>query len=324
MSSEGNQYIAPEDQKEFWNQYSLEAMRLAWKNGEKKRTFVCRGFLHGEWRYISVSAYFKKSKIQGGYAILAFQDVDEQTKREKERTQNDRRMAAIIKSRYSTLNTVDLETGIGERIWLREGERNSRREGKYDESIWRALKLVVADADKESFQQAFLLENLRKKAKDIQDYKEEIYQYRHKGDAVRWIEAHILYIRQGKKIVVNILGRDITAEKQAEEQARRDSMEKISIINSLSSMFFATYYIDFENDSFRPVTQKAEVGSVLGDERNYTQAARMYAEKFIHPDDREEYLEHMDHQRLMDALSREHPLTAFEYRMALDASGRKA
>ncbi|MDO5350622.1 MAG: response regulator, partial [Lachnospiraceae bacterium] len=324
MNGDGNQYIAPEDQKEFWNQFSLDAMRAAWKNGEKKRTFVCRGFLYGEWRYISVSAYFKKSKMQGGYAILAFQDVDEQTKREKERTHNDRRMAAIIKSRYNTLNTVDLETGIGERISLGEGNLNSRREGVHDDYIQRALDQVVAEEDKESFRKTFLLENLRKRAEDTQDYKEEIYQYRYKGFPMRWIEAHILYIRQGKKMVVNILGRDITAEKQAEEQARKDSLEKISIINSMSSMFFATYYIDFENDSFRPVIQKAEVGSVLGDERNYTQAARMYAEKFIHPDDREEYLKHVDHQRLMDTLSRKHPLTAFEYRTAPDLKKRKA
>lgn len=44
-----------------------------------------------------------------------------------------------------------------------------------------------------------------------------------------------------------------------------------SIINSLSSMFFAAYYIDLEKDTFQPVTQEEEVVDVLGDERNYTQ-----------------------------------------------------
>lgn len=321
---EGVGYIAPEDQKEFYNQYSLEAMRQAWENGEKKRTFVCRGLLYGEWRYISVSAFFKESREQGGYAILTFQDVDERTKKDMERTRNDRRMAAIIKSRYSILNTVNLETGICERIYLREGNPGKHLEGDYDYYVRKALKESVAEADKESFKEALLLERLREKAEAVQDFQEEICQYRHKGNPMLWVEEHVLYIRQGKKTIVNILGRDITAEKLAEEKARRDSLEKAAIINSLSSMFFATYYMNLENDSFRPVTQKTEVGNVLGDERNCTQALQTYAQKFVHPDDREEYLEQISYQKLLHTLSREHPLLAFEYRMVPDSNNRKA
>lgn len=79
-------------------------------------------------------------------------------------------------------------------------------------------------------------------------------------------------------------------------------------------MFFATYYLDLENDTFRPVTQKAEVGSVLGDEKNCTQGFLLYAQNFVHPDDREEYLANISHKNLCNTLSREHPLIAFEYR----------
>ncbi|MBP3477764.1 MAG: response regulator [Lachnospiraceae bacterium] len=317
-------YIAVEDQKEFAHKFSLAAMRQAWKSGEKKRTFLCQALLYGEWRYISVSAYFKESQKQGGYAILAFQDVDERTKKEMERTRNDRRMAAIIKSRYSILNTVDLETGVCERIYLGEGNSGRRVEGDYSYYIQMALDESVAEADKEKFENMFLLENLRRKAENIQDFKEEICQYRHKGTPVLWVEEHVLYIRQGNKTVVNILGRDITSEKLAEEYAYRDSLEKVSIINSLSSMFFATYYMDLEHDSFRPVTQKAEVGNVLGDERNCTQALHVYAQNFIHPDDQEEYLEQLNTQNLLGTLSKEHPIKAFEYRMVPDEHNRRA
>lgn len=48
-------------------------------------------------------------------------------------------------------------------------------------------------------------------------------QYRHKGDSLLWTEEHVLYIRQGEKTVVNILGRDITSEKLAEEHAYREA-----------------------------------------------------------------------------------------------------
>lgn len=316
------EYIASEDQEEFFHKFSLDAMRQAWENDEKKRTFVCKAFLYGEWRHISVTAYFKENQRQGGYAILTFQDVNEQTKKNMERTWNDRRMAAIIRLRYSILNIVDLESGICERIYLREGNPGKREEGDYSYYIQKALDEFVAGEDKESFRNTFLLENLRKKAEDVQNFKEEIFQYRCKGSSTLWVEEQVLYIRQGNKTVVNILGRDITSEKLEEERTRRDVQEKASIINSLSSMFFATYYLDLENDTFRPVTQKVEVGSVLGDERNCTQAFRLYAQNFVYPDDREEYLAYVSHENLRNTLSREHPLIAFEYRRLPDQNNR--
>lgn len=320
----GAGYISPEDQANVYNQLSLESMRTAWENGEKKKTILCRLFLYGEWRYVSISAYFKENKKQGGYAILTFQDVDEQTRRDMERTRNDQRMATIIKSRYSILNTIDLETGICERVYLREGLTGRREEGDYAYYVQKAFDETVVEADKKAFKKALFLENLRKNAETVQDFREDICQYRHKGAALLWTEEHVLYIRQGEKTVVNILGRDITSEKLAEEQAYRESIEKASIINSLTSMFFATYYIDLENDLFRPVLQKAAVSNILGDERNYTQGISMYAQNFVAAEDREAYLEHVNYRKLLNSLSIEQPVVAFEYRMVPDENHRRA
>ncbi|MDE6435713.1 MAG: response regulator [Lachnospiraceae bacterium] len=324
FSGQGLNYIALEDQKEFANKFCLNAMWQAWKNGEEKRMMVCQAFLHGEWHYICVSAFFKNNSQQGGYAILSFQDVDERTKREMERTKNDRRMAAIIKSSYSIMNTVDLETGTCERVFLREGSQGRRLEGDYSYYIQRALDESVAEADKENFKNMFLLENLRKKAKKVKDFKEEICQYQIIRTPAVWVEEHVFYIKQGNKIVVNILGRDVTDEKLVEEYARKEALEKVSIINSLSSMFFATYYIDLEHDSFRPVIQKAEVGNVIGAERNYTKAIHIYAKDFVHEDDREEYLKCVDHQSLLNTLSDGHSLIAFEYRTVPDENNKRS
>ncbi len=324
FKGKGAEYIFPDEQENVYKQLSLESLRTAWKNGEKKKTVLCRVFLYGEWRYISISAYFKENKKQGGYAILAFEDVDEQTKRDMERMRNDQRMAAIIKSRYSILNTIDLETGRCERVYLREGIAGRREEGDYDYYVRKALEETVVEADKEAFKNTLFLENLRENAKTVQDFREDICQYRHRGTSLLWTEEHVLYIRQGEKTVVNILGRDITSEKLAQEHAHRESIEKASIINSLSSMFFATYYIDLENDIIRPVRQKAVVSSVLGDESNYTHAIYLYAQNFVSTDDREEYLEYVSCQRLRDVLSVEQPVAAFEYRMVPDENNRRA
>jgi len=315
FGGKGFEYIAPEDQAEFKNKFGLSSMRQAHKDGEAKRTLLCRALLKGEWRYVSITAFFKSSSVNGGYVILTFQDVDERTKRNMVRTQNDRRMAAIIKSRYSILNTVDLETGKCERTYLEPGNPDRRLEGDYSYYIQKALDEVVVERDKESFKEALLLDNLRKKAEGVEDFKEELYQYQLKKEPAMWVEEQILYIRQGEKTVVNILGRDITVEKQIEEEAHKEAQEKASIINSLSGMFFAIYYIDFEHGTFKPVTQKEEVGNVLGKERSYTQGIHIYAENFVHSDDREEYLKHLNYKNLRNVLSIEHPLTAFEYRM---------
>ncbi len=324
FKGKGPDYISPEDQETVYKQLSLESLRAAWESGEKKKTILCRVLLYGEWRSISVSVYFKENAKQGGYAILAFQDVDEQTKRDMERARNDQRMAAIIRSRYSILNTIDLDTGICERVYLREGITGRREEGDYDHYVRKAYEETVVEEDREAFKDALFLENLRKNAEAVQDFREDICQYRHRGTPFLWTEEHVFYMRQGEKTVVNILGRDITSEKLAEEHAYRDSIEKASIINSLTSMFFATYYMDLENDSFRPVIQKTEVSSVLGDERNYTQATHMYAQNFISTEDREEYLANVDHQHLLDSLSREQPVVAFEYRRVPDENNRRA
>lgn len=318
------EYIASEDRKEFAGRFSLAAMRQAWQNGEKKRQFVCRALLGGRRRYISISAFFKDNRRNGGYAIMAFQDVDERTRKDRERTRNDRRMAAIIKSRYCSLSTVDLETGSCERFDLENGRTDRRREGRLEDYIRQGLEEHVAEADKQSFRERFSLEALRKKAETVEDFKEEIFRYRLKGMPVRWAEVYVLFLRQGEKTIVQMLGRDITEKKREEDRARREAMDKAAIINSLSGMFFATYYMDLERDTFRTITQKAEVGSVLGDERNCTQALQRYAETFVCPEDREEYLKQINQENLLKTLSREHPFQAFEYRMLPDESGRRA
>ena len=90
------------------------------------------------------------------------------------------------------------------------------------------------------------------------------------------------------------------------------------MITSLSSLFFATYYIDLERDTFRAVTQQHRVMDVLGDEVNFTTALQLYANHFIHPDDREDYLRIMSTVHLRENLRWWQPYVAVEYRKLPD------
>lgn len=99
-----------------------------------------------------------------------------------------------------------------------------------------------------------------------------------------------------------------------EASASKAAREKAKIIDCISSMFFASYYLDLENDNFHTVTQIEEVGKALGSERKCSEGFRTYAENFVHPEDREEYLDKMSYEKLKEHLSEDHPIVAVEYR----------
>lgn len=307
----------PDYWDKFRSAFSLKALKALRESGRDKVEMVAQREIHGEYHYISASARFYNDKRGLSYVVMAFQDADERIRSEIEHTQNDRRMAAIIKSRYGVMTTVHLESGTCERVFLREGEAGSSvQSGDYVYHINKAVLNDVYEEDREKFLEIFSLEYLRRRAKEVKDYEELIYQYRLKGNPVTWVEDHIFFIRQESSVAVNILGRDITQEKYKQEEADKAAMEKASIINSMSSLFFATYYINLANATFRTVVQREDVGKVLGKRMDYTEAVTMYAEKFIHPDDRREYLETMAIDRIIEKLTPENPAIAFEYRNA--------
>lgn len=97
-------------------------------------------------------------------------------------------------------------------------------------------------------------------------------------------------------------------------QLLRSLEDREYIISSLGTLFFSTYYVDLAQDSFRAVTQLRRVGDVLGDEVNYTAALQLYANHFIHPEDRAEYLSIMDVKNLRENLRWWQPYVAVEYR----------
>ena len=103
------------------------------------------------WRYVSATGYFKENRSGRGYAILTFQDVDDRTRENMLRIQNDRRMAALIKSRYDVINTVDLESGHCERVHIHDGILQERLEGDYSCYIQRTLDMHIAEEDRENF-----------------------------------------------------------------------------------------------------------------------------------------------------------------------------
>jgi len=186
--------------------------------------------------------------------------------------------------------------------------------GDYDQYIQRAAAGHLHPQDAERVRSMLSLEHLREIAECVRDHGEEVCQYRLKGETERWVEMHVYYSRQEGEVTVNLLGQDITEEKK-EEDARLQSLEdQAYMITSLSSMFFSTYYMDVERDTFRAVTQQRRVGELLGDEVNCTAALELYANYFIHPEDREKYLSIMNMSYLRENLRWWKPYLTVDYR----------
>ena len=306
-------------QYEFEHRFSLEGLRHARESGQQKTELLCQWRSGEDYRYISVTAYFGNENAGISYTVLALQDVDERMRQELHHTKRDMQMAAILKSRYQMMNTVFLDNGQCERISLAasSGPENVLI-GDYAAYLQRAIDFHVHPDDVERYQQTLSLEHLRRKAESVGEYEDEVCQYRTREDDPRWIELHVLYSRQKDHVMVNILGQDITREKSQEEQRLRALEDRAYMITSLSSLFFSTYYIDLERDTFRAVTQQRRVSDVLGDEVNFTTAIQLYANHFIHPDDREKYLETMNVRNLWRSLRWWQPYAAVEFRKLPD------
>ena len=306
--------LHPAYREAFLAKFSTEGLIQARDTGEQESELLCQWEIGGSYRYISVTAHMNSEHGNPEYALLSMENMDEQIRKELAHSKHDMQIAAILKSRFTMMTTVNLENGQCERIRL-GGDTRMQDAQVGDYSYYTQLLIPqLYPEDALNYGHLLSLEHLQEKAAVTEHYAEEICQYRIKGNPPRWLEQHIIYSRQNGRMVVNILGHDITDEKSREDQRHRAMQDRAYIISSLSSLFFSTYYIDLERDTFRAVTKLGKGGDVLGSEVNCTAALEVYAENFIHPDDREDYLKVMNIPNLMQSLRWWQPYVSATYR----------
>lgn len=315
MQSRLVRQIHPHNQEKFRQQFSLESLRQARDAGLQKKDMLCQLRVGDKYHYVAVIAYFGRNQGTRNYTVLALQDVDKRVRQEQALSQRDMQMAAILKSRFHVMTTVHLEEDQCERFWLNESAQPlNSGSGRYTTYYQQALEDSVHPEDIEEFKKVMSPDHMRSQAEKTQSYSEEICSYRIKQEQVQWLEQHVTYIRRDGQVLVNILGRDITKEKLEEEQRQKLEQEQTGIIDSLSSMFFATYYGDLEQNLFKAMNQLEDVSVILGNRTEYTTALRMYAERFVHPEDRANYLHMMSRRNLRQVLGKEQPFVTFAYR----------
>lgn len=197
-------------------------------------------------------------------------------------------------------------------------------EGPITEQLARfALDGAVHREDAERFVTFTRLDHLRQGATGGHTALSMIYRRKVEG-GFRWNLMEVIPYRQGDTRFVTLCIKDVDdvfregAEREGltarSLETIRNLEDRAYIISSLRSLFFSTYYIDLKQDTFRTVTQLSRIGDVLGDENNYTAALSIYANHFIHPEDRKEFLNTMNIQNLRDCLRWWQPCVVFEYR----------
>lgn len=325
MVSDIIERLHPAYRESFHAKFSLDGLRQARKAGEQEWELLCQQKQGDAYRYISAEARLGQNQEEDRLIVLSLEDMDDQIRRELAHSQHDMQIAAILRSRFHMMTTVNLENGQCERIYLNNAaEQQNSLVGDYDYYTQQLLPRLSPE-DAIHYSSLLSLEHLRKKAKNTESYAEEICQYSIKEDPPRWLEQHVIYSRQNGRMVVNILGRDITDEKSKEDERQRSMQDRAYIISSLSSLFFSTYYIDLERDTFRAVTKLGKMGDMLGSEVRCTAALQVYAENFIHPDDREDYLRVMNMPYLIQNLRWWQPYVSATYRkLPQKASGAAA
>ncbi len=307
--------IHQENREKFGQKFSLESLNQARDKGMQKQDMLCQLRVGGAYRYVAVIAYFGRNQGTRNYVVLALQDVDKRVRQEQILSQRDIQMAAILKSRFHVMTTIHLDSDRCERFWLNESAQPQNGGiGKYTHYYQRALENSVSPEDADKFAKFMSPEHMRSQAEKTQSYSEEICSYRLKGEKEQWLEQHVTYIRRDGKVLVNALGRDITKEKQEEAKRLKLEQEQAGIIESLSSMFFATYYGDLEQNELRAMSQLEDVKKLLGERNNYDAALRIYAENFVHPEDRTNYLCTMSSRNLRQVLKKDQPFVTFAYR----------
>lgn len=193
-----------------------------------------------------------------------------------------------------------------------------------------ALNGAVHPEDAERFVTFTRLDHLRRAWEGGKEALSMIYRRKVNG-GFRWNLMEVVPERGGDRRYVTVCVKDVDdvlwegMEREGLAAQSREMIRSLEdrayIISSLSSLFFSTYYIDLEEDTFRTVTQLGRVGDVLGDEVSCSAALSIYANHFIHPDDRAAYLSTMSMDNLRGSLRWWQPCVAFEYRRLSEEPG---
>jgi hypothetical protein len=323
--------VHPDDVERFAAFIQLENLQNVLKSRKKILTCIYRRRLEGGFRWNLLEFMLDFDHTVGfPTALLCVKDVHDVLREGLEHEEINLRNQEIIRTlgeKIFNIYTIDMNTGVVRPIRV-DGHMQDGL--SFQILLWYTvcahIKKRLHPAYQEEFERRFSMEGLCQSQKDGEKKTEMICQWE-SDEGYRYIEVTASFSQKHEEKSYTVFAlRDVDehmrqelADTQRDKNNLQILQDRAYIISSLSSLFFSTYYVDLEHNTFRTVTQLSRVGDVLGSEVDCSEALRIYAENFIYPDDREEYLKVMNVQNWLQTLRWWQPFVALEYRKLPDA-----
>lgn len=316
--------VHPEDQERFIAFTRMENLRSIPQKGRGPLSLLYRRQAAGSYRWNLMEVIPDQSgPDMVSSALLCVKDVHDVFWEGVERENVGVRSRELVRSlgeQNFSIYSIHLDTGVTDPIRV-EGQM---RGGAAPLALpWEPLMRVhimdhLQESCRDEFERRFSLEGLRQARAEGLEKAEMLCQRLCGGDC-RYISVTAHFSQERNAGDYAVLALQDVDERMRQDASRLQALEdRAEIISSLSSLFFSTYYIDVDSDSFRAVIQLRRVEDVLGEEVNFTAAQHIYANHFVHPDDREEYLRVMNVRNLRETLRWWQPCLALEYRKLPD------
>lgn len=318
-------YVHPEDQAMLKAECSQKRIRekLAKKDVD---AVIFRCNICGAMRYREAKLVRVGKEDEDFCVVLAFMDVDEQVRKEKQREEDrrkgrDLKIMAGIGEDYESLVYVDFDTG--ETLILKNFDMDTNKEEglswEYEDRIKYFADMFVYEPDRDDFLNHVTKENIKKELALKSAYYVN-YRLMDKG-TIRFYQSKYarVYDSQGYGVVIGVNSVDDVIRKELEqkeqlrkhnekieEMLRNESIYRHAISANASAYFQANLSKDVLVSPIWEMIDGEQVDSsemVGNPNSNYSELVKVFADKYVEESFRESFIEQ---------LSKEHLLTQYE------------
>ncbi len=246
------------------------------------------------------------------YIIVAIENIDRETRqREQEQAIQNRNyeIIKILASEYSSVYYIDLATDELDPYTMNDETETTfgsvfRSGITYSEAFRLYVDKLVFPEDKSMMLRSGAIGNIMK---ELRSKKTFLTTFR--NSAGHYSEMKFVKVgnQEGTPTAVALGFADKDAELRAKQEEAQVLQRNIDIIEILASEYSSVYYIDMLTDELDPYTMneqtESQVGEIFRSGIKYSEAFRLYVDKFVYPADKARMLKAGSVFHILDELS---------------------
>ena len=276
VGKRANDRVHPNDLHAVLSFYDIDNVRaLLACAGVSELEYRKRQTFEGDYEWVVATVRL----VQGdaGKALLFLRDVTRLKKMEKTVRSLEMRYNAVFRQTIDVATEIDLETESYLRTFFDPEKTDAFTKGIYSRDFPRFLERVHPD-DRQTVDQYRSIHALRQLY--ACDRKAGFCQYRiWSGEEYVWVFSRVFFLHEDNGVTAFILARDITAQKQVEEERNLETQRfNLAIRNTYSEI----YETDLKRHTTRLIYSNSKMLVPTEEEENLA----AFSERCIHPDDR--------------------------------------